>query len=55
MTCYNLLVANFTNAARKFLRDVKEIFDKPLKVNNRMSRYVIYKENDDIYYGNRDD
>jgi hypothetical protein len=41
--------------ARKFLPDVKYIFDKPHEENKRRYMYVIYKRIDANYYGDGDD
>jgi pre-mRNA-splicing factor ISY1 len=41
--------------ARKFLPGVRELFNKPLKAKKRRSRYVIYKQIDANYYGDKDD
>jgi hypothetical protein len=43
MACYNLPTTNCTSGAKKFLLDIKEIFDKPPEVKKRMSMSDIYK------------
>jgi hypothetical protein len=46
------LIKKFVLVRRKC---VKDIFDNPLEVKRRRSRYEIYKRIDVSYYGYRDD
>jgi pre-mRNA-splicing factor ISY1 len=55
MARYNLPTTNCTSGAAKFFPNVKEIFDKPLKVKKRRYRYDIYKGIDANYYDYMDD
>jgi hypothetical protein len=52
---HHLPVINCISVTRKFLPDVKELFDKPPQSKRRRSRYVIYKKIDTSYYGDSDD
>jgi hypothetical protein len=55
MGYYNIPTTNCTSGPAKFLYDVIDLLDKPPEAKKRRSRYVIYKQIEVSYHGDRDE